>query len=173
MDDILKLAYAALDKWRNEVTVDEFIADNKRLNSNRNINSPNIKQLLENCSSDINSEDQLIVDSEFSSFFIPLFNLKAKEEFNDFEKIFEYFLLEQPHKQKKLNRNIPSGVKSIVVHFKDHEVHLDKPKESLKLEDPKRIDSFFSQSNQSSSRAKRSMPSETLHTSKMFDYASC
>lgn len=47
MDNTLVLAYKALENWQIEVTVDKFIEDNKRLNSNANINSPNISIILE------------------------------------------------------------------------------------------------------------------------------
>lgn len=46
MDNILKNAYDALKNWRNNVTVDQFVKDNKRLNSNTNPNSPKVSEVL-------------------------------------------------------------------------------------------------------------------------------
>lgn len=172
MDDILKLAYAALEKWRTEVTVDDFIKDNKRLNSNRNIYSPSVREFLSHCSPIEKIEEQHVLDNDFSSRFIPLFDLKVKEELSNFEKVFD-LLIASSNIQKRVDKNISSNITSIVVHFKNYEVHLDKPKESLKLEDPEGIDRFFSHTHSSSAKTKKPVESVMRHTSKMFDYASC
>ncbi|MND48948.1 hypothetical protein D3C80_398810 [compost metagenome] len=175
MDDSLKLAYAALEKWRNEVTVDEFIKDNKRLNSNKNIHSPTINEFLNNCADEVKSETQILIENnwDFSEYFIPLFEVKAKEELINFEKIFNFLIIDTSV-HKKLSEDLSADITSIVVHFKNHEVHFDKPRKELKLEDPKGIDILFNRSkNISAIESKKAIGSEIPHVSKMFDYASC
>ncbi|MDC4448726.1 hypothetical protein NQ648_18185, partial [Acinetobacter baumannii] len=109
---------------------------------------------------------------DFSSKIIPLFDLKIKEELSDIEKIFD-LLIASSNIQKRIDENISSNITSIVVHFKNYEVHLDKPKESLKLEDPEGIDRFFSNTEPSFVKTKKPIESVIRHASKMFDYASC
>ncbi|MDC4448714.1 hypothetical protein NQ648_18125, partial [Acinetobacter baumannii] len=104
MDDILKLAYEALEKWRTEVTVDDFIKDNQRLNSNRNIHSPSVREFLSSCSV-VETEEKYVLDNDFSSKIIPLFDLKIKEELSDIEKIFD-LLIASSNIQKRIDENI-------------------------------------------------------------------
>ena len=46
IDKNLELAYKALKEWKQNITVKDFVEDNKRLNSKPNINSPNLSNFI-------------------------------------------------------------------------------------------------------------------------------
>jgi hypothetical protein len=152
MDNTLKAAYAALEKWKKTVTVTDFVRDNKRLNSSANPNSPTLTEFMQ-LSTIVNTKSVFITEpqekSEFLQLYINLYSHSHKSEldyFIDHKIVLEQIIsLNKESKYRSVfSESISKDVVSILVKRKNEEVLLTRAQEKFSLPDTNRnIRSLF------------------------------
>lgn len=144
MDNTLKAAYAALEQWKKNVTVKDFVRDNKRLNSSANLHSPTLTEFMQ-LSTAVHkrhvqiktSEEKIDIFRLYETLFLN-FNKGTFNYFIDNEKVVEQIisLNREINFQAVLSESISKDVVSILVKSRDQKVLFTRPqKKSLSSND--------------------------------------
>jgi hypothetical protein len=137
MDNTLKAAYAALEKWKKNVTVKDFVRDNKRLNSIPNPNSPKLNEFMQLSTSVQTNYVPALKSQEIIEIYQDYINLLSTEP----KSSFEYFLdtkevieqiisLNQTNNFRSItSKSMSKNVISIVVKSRNDKIVLTRPEE--------------------------------------------
>jgi len=149
MDNTLKAAYAALEKWKKNVTVKDFVRDNKRLNSVTNPNSPTLSEFMHQTSTtEIKavSRTTKVEINEYFGMYSKLFSTSHKSTFDYFlnqaEIINQISSLERNlNLHAMLSEGTSQNVVSILVKRKKDQVFLTRSNDKFAA---KNIEDLFS-----------------------------
>lgn len=135
MDNTLKAAYAALERWKKNVTIKDFVSDNKRLNSSANLHSPTLTEFMQ-LSTVVHkrhfeiktSKEKYDVFQLYESLFLN-FDKGTFDYFIDNKMVIEQIisLNRETNFQKILSESISKDVVSILVKSRDQKVLLTRP----------------------------------------------
>lgn len=135
MDNTLKAAYAALEQWKKNITVKDFVRDNKRLNPSANLHSPTLTEFMQ-LSTVVHkrhieiktSEEKCDIFQLYESLFLS-FNKGTFDYFIDNEKVIEQIisLNRETNFQTVLSESISKDVVSILVKSRDQKVLFTRP----------------------------------------------
>lgn len=137
MDNTLKAAYAALEKWKKNVTVKDFVRDNKRLNSIPNPNSPTLTEFLQ-LSNVVKTQHvystKLKETTEIHQLYVNLFSTTHKsslEYFIDSKEVIEQIisLNRENNFRAVFSESISKDVISILVKNRNQNVLLTRSEE--------------------------------------------
>ena len=154
MDNTLKAAYAALEKWKKTVTVKKFVEDNKRLNCSKNPNSPTLSTFLQSSTmrTVTVSKNTVITSENYLENYIRLLSITHRNQLDYFLKreeiIQQIAMLERNfYYQKALSVNTPDSVVSIVVRRRNTQTSLTRNSVIVEQEKIKSLLSFEDRSH--------------------------
>lgn len=135
MDNTLKAAYAALEQWKKNVTVKDFVRDNKRLNSSANLHSPTLTEFMQLPPAMHGRNVQVKKTEEKNDIFQLYDALFLKSDkgtlnyFIDKEKVIEQIisLNREANFQTVLSESISKDVVSILVKSRNQSVLFTRP----------------------------------------------
>ncbi|MEB6672464.1 hypothetical protein [Acinetobacter pittii] len=138
MDNTLKAAYAALEKWKKNVTVKDFVRDNKRLNSSANPHSPTLTEFMQ-LSTVVETQRAYITRTEEKSdlyqLYVNLFSYSHKSEldyFIDNKKVLEQIIaLNKENNWRSVSsKTISKDVISILVERRNEKILLTRSQDT-------------------------------------------